>query len=61
MYLASFVQKARWAHLDIAGTADAVPGINYMGKGATGVSVRLMIEFVMQFAKTKKLSAMAGK
>ena len=61
MYLASFVNSARWAHLDIAGTADGVPGINYYGKGATGTSVRLMIEFVMQFAKTKKLSSVACK
>ena len=55
MYLASAVTKARWAHLDIAGTADNVPGINYMNKGATGASVRLMIEFVRQFAQTDSL------
>jgi len=58
MYLASFVKSARWAHLDIAGTADGVPGINYVSKGATGASVRLMIEFVMQFAATKSLEKM---
>jgi len=35
-FLETFVDKARWAHLDIASTAHDVPGVNYMGKGATG-------------------------
>ena len=52
-FLENFVEKARWAHLDIAGTADEVPGINYLGKGATGVGVRLLVEFVMNYKKTK--------
>lgn len=50
-FLENFVEKARWAHLDIAGTADAVPGVNYMGKGASGVGVRLFVEFVMNYKK----------
>lgn len=52
-FLENFVEKARWAHLDIAGTADAVPGVNYLGKGATGVGVRLLIEFVMNYKRVK--------
>jgi leucyl aminopeptidase len=48
-FLENFVTKARWAHLDIAGTADSVPGVNYMGKGASGVGVRLFVEFVMNY------------
>lgn len=49
IFLQNFVQKARWAHLDIAGTSHHVPGINYLGKGASGASLRLIIEFVMQY------------
>lgn len=48
-FLRNFVQKSRWAHLDIAGTSHHVPGINYMGKGATGASLRLLVEFVMGY------------
>lgn len=48
-FLENFVEKSRWAHLDIAGTADEVPGVNYLGKGATGVGVRLLVEFVMNY------------
>jgi leucyl aminopeptidase len=50
-FLENFVENARWAHLDIAGTADAVPGVNYLGKGATGVGVRLFVDFVMGYKK----------
>ncbi|MBM3893859.1 leucyl aminopeptidase [Candidatus Dependentiae bacterium] len=48
-FLSNFVEKARWAHLDIAGTAHDVPAINYVGKGATGAGVRLLTEFVLNF------------
>lgn len=50
LFLKNFVSKARWVHLDIAGTADGVPGINYLGSGATGASVRLLVEFVKNHA-----------
>lgn len=56
-FLKNFVSKARWVHLDIAGTAHEVPGVNYLGKGATGASVRLIIEFVKNHAaKFRKAS-----
>lgn len=48
-FLEEFVAKTKWAHLDIAGTSYNVPGINYLGKGATGAGVRLLTEFVMGF------------
>jgi leucyl aminopeptidase len=48
-FLQNFVDKARWAHLDIAGTAHDVTGINYVGKGATGSSIRLLTEFVLSY------------
>ncbi len=52
-FLNEFVSKSRWAHLDIAGTADAVPKVNYIGggKGATGVGVRLLSEYIMNYEK----------
>lgn len=50
-FLANFVEKARWAHLDIAGTAHDVPAVNYVGKGATGAGIRLLIEFVLSQAQ----------
>ncbi len=48
-FLSNFVESARWAHLDIAGTAHDVPAINYVGKGSTGAGIRLLVEFVMNF------------
>lgn len=50
-FLSNFVEKSRWAHLDIAGTADGVPGVSYLGKGATGVGVRLFVDFVLKYKK----------
>lgn len=47
IFLSNFVSKSRWVHLDIAGTAHDVTGINYVGKGATGASIRLLTEFIM--------------
>jgi leucyl aminopeptidase len=48
-FLRHFAPKgARWAHLDIAGTAWASsdPGKGYLGKGATGFGVRLLFELL---------------
>lgn len=45
-FLSNFVEKASWAHIDIAGTADGVPDVSYFGSGATGAGVRLMVEMV---------------
>lgn len=50
-FLQNFVKKSRWAHLDIAGTAHHVPGINYLGKGATGSSIRLLVEFIFRMSQ----------
>jgi len=50
-FLKNFVDKSKWAHLDIAGTGDSVPGISYLGKGATGAGVRLLTEFVLNYNK----------
>jgi leucyl aminopeptidase len=39
-----FVGEVPWAHLDIAGTAWDVPRPYFVGKGATGFGVRLLVE-----------------
>ncbi len=52
-FLQNFVEKSRWVHLDIAGTAHDVPGINYVGKGATGASIRLLTEFLLNYGQYK--------
>ncbi len=45
-FLAKFVGKIPWAHLDIAGTAFLDKGRGYLPEGATGVPVRTLIEFL---------------
>lgn len=45
-FLKQFVGDTRWAHLDIAGTAWTDKARPYAPKGATGVGVRLLIEFL---------------
>ena len=50
-FLEEFVDKTPWVHLDIAGTADTDKEKGYLVKGATGVPVRTMVEFVLSQAK----------
>lgn len=50
-FLLHFAQKAKWAHLDIAGTCWTEKGTgdlkqDYHAKGATAVGVRLLTEFL---------------
>ena len=45
-FLKQFVGETRWAHLDIAGTAWSDKARPYSPKGATGVGVRLLIEYL---------------
>ncbi|MBE3559043.1 MAG: leucyl aminopeptidase [Ktedonobacteraceae bacterium] len=45
--LEQFVGNARWAHLDIAGTSYLDSQKPYREKGATGVGVRTLAEFVL--------------
>lgn len=45
-FLKQFVGKTRWAHLDIAGTAWEEKGQPHIPKGATGVGVRLLVEYL---------------
>ena len=48
-FLEEFVDERPWAHLDIAGTAWDV-GREYVGKGATGFGVRLLVELASELA-----------
>lgn len=51
-FLQAFVGDTPWVHLDIAGTAFNVPDLPYTRRGiATGSGVRLMIDFVTNYAK----------
>jgi leucyl aminopeptidase len=43
-FLHHFAGDTQWAHLDIAGTASDVPRPYYVGDGATGFGVRLLVE-----------------
>ena len=45
-FLRQFAGKAKWAHLDIAGTAWEEKARPYRPKGGTGVGVRLLIEYL---------------
>ncbi|MEE1617368.1 leucyl aminopeptidase [Brachybacterium sp. J153] len=44
IFLSEFVGETEWAHLDIAGPAFASAPLGYMGKGATGMSVRTVLQ-----------------
>lgn len=48
MFLKKFVSKAKWVHLDIAGTEAELPVKSYLGKTATGVTVRLLTKFIQE-------------
>ncbi len=49
LFLKNCVGDIPWVHLDIAGTAFNVPDLPYYQPGATGVGVRLLIEFAMNY------------
>jgi leucyl aminopeptidase len=48
-FLEEFVGEAKWAHLDIAGTAWDT-GRAYVGRGPTGVGVRTLVELARRLA-----------
>lgn len=50
IFLQEFVGEAEWAHLDIAGPAFAKKPQGYMGKGATGMSVRTVLQVIQDRA-----------
>ncbi|MCC6452434.1 MAG: leucyl aminopeptidase, partial [Acidobacteria bacterium] len=46
VFIQEFVDKAKWAHLDIAGTAWADNARPFQAKGPTAVAVRSLVELV---------------
>ena len=50
IFLKEFVGSTEWAHLDIAGPAFASAPLGYMGKGATGMSVRTVLQVLEDHA-----------
>ncbi len=63
MFLRQFVAESiPWAHLDIAGTAYVTESKKYLPKYATGVGVRLIIQFLEQLQSSGSQSkTKAGK
>jgi leucyl aminopeptidase len=47
-FLSNFVGETPWAHLDIAGSAWDL-GRAYVGKGASGYGVRLLVELARSY------------
>jgi leucyl aminopeptidase len=52
--LSKFVQNYPWVHLDIAGTAWTEKERPYAPKGATGIGVRLLTQFLRDYATNSK-------
>ncbi|MFC1892511.1 leucyl aminopeptidase [Chloroflexota bacterium] len=50
-FLAEFAGDTPWVHLDIAGTSYSDKGQSYRPKGATGVPVRTLVNFILSLAE----------
>jgi len=50
-FLENFTGKVKWAHIDMAGTANDVKNIDYLGKGATGYGPRLICSALKSLEK----------
>lgn len=50
LFLKNFVEKARWAHIDLAGPAISPKEWEWMPKGGTGFGVRLLISYLEKFS-----------
>jgi leucyl aminopeptidase len=50
-FLADFVEKTPWVHLDIAGTFETKSDKGYLVKGATGVPVRTLVNLVLSLVE----------
>ena len=53
LFLDEFVGTTPWAHIDIAGTAQAEATSRWIPKGPTGFGARLLVELALQFAATE--------
>ncbi len=54
LFLAEFVDKTPWVHIDIAGTRPSNQESGYIVKGATGVGVRTLVELALSEARSKE-------
>lgn len=50
VFLRNFVEKTKWVHIDIAGTAWYSKQRGYRPKNATGYGVRLLVDFVKKWS-----------
>jgi leucyl aminopeptidase len=60
LFLEAFVDRATWAHLDIAGPARAASDDGELTKGGTGFGVRTLLELASTFEPPPKLSGGRG-
>ena len=49
-FVREFAEDTPWVHLDIAGTAWENDRKPYMSKGPTGVAIRTLINYVLNYA-----------
>ena len=49
VFIQEFIDKAKWAHLDIAGTAWSDENKPHQGKGPTGVAIRTLLKLVEKY------------
>ncbi|MFC1927055.1 leucyl aminopeptidase [Chloroflexota bacterium] len=54
LFLAEFVDKIPWVHIDIAGPRLSHKESGYMVKGATGVGVRTLVELALNEAQNRE-------
>lgn len=54
VFLREFVGNTPWVHLDIAGPSQAPRERGYFSKGATGVGVRTLVDFIRQRASDNR-------
>ena len=54
-FLAEFVGDTPWVHLDIAGTSLSEKERTYRVKGATGVSVRTLVNLILSLAQERQV------
>ena len=53
LFLEEFVDGTPWAHVDIAGTAQAEASRRWIPKGPTGFGARLLIDLILNFSRPK--------
>ena len=53
-FLSEFVGDTNWAHLDIAGTELTDKERGYIVKGATGIGVRTLVNYVLNIDENQK-------